>query len=193
MSSLHIYLRALKEDDARALYDLRVRNREFLRPYEPIQPDDHFTLTAQRQVIEKAETNWSSGAGYGFGVFLTASHDLVGRVSLSNVVRGAWQSCTLGYWLDQSHNGRGYMTQAVRLAVAFAMTEVQLHRVQAGVMPRNVASTRVVEKSGFRYEGLAPYYLNINGAWEDHLIYSITREIWATSSGSDPAESENSR
>lgn len=75
-------------------------------------------------------------------------------------------------------NGRGYMTDAVRLAVAFAFEHANLHRVQAAVMPRNIGLIRVLGKVGFRYEGFAEYYLKINGVWEHHNIYSITREFW---------------
>ncbi|WP_338000185.1 GNAT family N-acetyltransferase [Alicyclobacillus sp. ALC3] len=137
LQSKGIYLRLLNLDDARDLLDLRVRNRAFLQPWEPIQSDDHFTLARQTDVIEKAIANWGSGSGYAFGIFLVDTDDLIGRVNLSNVVRGAWESCRIGYFLDQPYNGRGYMTEAVRLAVRFAFDEANLHRVQAAVMPRN--------------------------------------------------------
>jgi [ribosomal protein S5]-alanine N-acetyltransferase len=99
-------------------------------------------------------------------------------VALSNIVRGAWQNCTVGYYVDQTRNGRGYATEALGLATGFALTQAGLHRVQAGVMPRNAASIRVVEKNGFRFEGLARHYLQINGVWEDHNIYALTAENW---------------
>jgi ribosomal-protein-alanine N-acetyltransferase len=173
-----IQIRPLVREDAESLLELRVRNRSFFTPFEPLQPESHFTLEGQRQLIEGVITNWEQGTGYGFGIFLRKTGELIGRVNLSNVVRGAWQNCTIGYFLDQAFNGRGYMTEAVRLAVEFAFTEADLHRVQAAVMPRNEASIRVVERVGFRYEGYARYYLQINGIWEDHKIYSLTKEFW---------------
>lgn len=97
-------------------------------------------------------------------------------MNLSNVVRGAWGNCTIGYFVDHGRNGLGYATEAVGLAVRFAFDHAGLHRVQAAVMPRNVRSIRVVEKNGFRYEGLARRYLQIDGRWEDHNIYAITVE-----------------
>ncbi len=114
------------------------------------------------------------GLGYAFGVFRDGT--LVGRVALSNVVRAAWQSCTLGYYIDRTMCGRGYGTEAVKQIVAFAFGDAGLHRVQAAVMPRNVASARVLEKAGFRHEGFAPRYLQIDGVWEDHDLYAITAD-----------------
>lgn len=84
-------------------------------------------------------------------------------------MRGAFQSCFLGYKLDGALCGRGYMTQAVEACTRFAFGPAALHRVEANVMPRNTASLRVLKKCGYRPEGLARRYLRINGAWEDHI------------------------
>jgi [ribosomal protein S5]-alanine N-acetyltransferase len=99
-------------------------------------------------------------------------------VALSNVSRGGWQNATLGYYVDERHNGCGYATQAVRLILDFAFGRARLHRVQAAVLPRNVASQRVLQKSGFSREGRSTKYLQINGVWEDHDVYAITAEDW---------------
>lgn len=122
-----------------------------------------------------------AGLAYAFGIFEAGTGALAGRVSLSNIVRGAWDNCTVGYYVDRERNGRGYATEALRLATGFALSDAGLHRVQAGVMPRNTASIRVVEKNGFRFEGLARHYLQINGVWEDHNIYAMTAEDWPPS------------
>ncbi|RXT03876.1 GNAT family N-acetyltransferase [Ammoniphilus sp. CFH 90114] len=174
-----IDLRPLQMKDVSSLLELRSRNRKFLEPYEPKQRESHFTVDVQTEVIEQAMRNWEQDLGYSFGIFLKENGCLIGRVNLSNVVRGAWRSCTIGYFLDEDYNGKGIMTEAVGLVVDFAFSKVDLHRVQAGVMPQNLPSIRVLEKVGFRYEGLAKYYLNINGNWEDHNIYSITKEFWS--------------
>lgn len=173
-----IYIRRLEMDDLKALLALRVRNRDFVQPYEPVAPDSHYTLEGQRGILEKVQRNWEDGIGYGFGVFLSSSNQLIGRVNLSNVVRGAWESCTMGYFMDEKCNGQGFTTEAARLAVKFAFGPGGLHRVQAAVMPRNVGSIRVLEKAGFRYDGFSEYYLKINGIWEHHNLYSITREYF---------------
>jgi ribosomal-protein-alanine N-acetyltransferase len=103
---------------------------------------------------------------------------MVGTITLSMVVRAAWQNAMLGYWVARASGGRGYATAAAGQAVAFALgeRELGLHRVQAAVMPRNAASIRVLEKNGFRREGLAERYLRIAGRWEDHLLFALTAE-----------------
>jgi ribosomal-protein-alanine N-acetyltransferase len=174
-----IDIRPIQMEHLEALLELRMRNRAFAASFEPIQPDAHFTLEGQREVIQQVLHNREGGTGYGFGIFLTETNALIGRINLSNVSRGAWQSCTLGYFLDQAHNGRGYTTQAVRLVCRYAFEDAGLHRLQAAVMPRNEASIRVLEKAGFHYDGHAEYYLNINGSWEHHNLYSLTKEYWS--------------
>lgn len=171
-----VYLRRLVDSDAAALLDVRSRNKDFFQPYEPIQPDDHYTIEAQQASIALAQANWEHGLAYGFGIFTCEREQLIGRVNLANIVRGAWQNCTIGYFIDQAQNGRGYMSEAIALAVRFAFAQASLHRVQAGVMPRNGRSIRVLEKAGFRNEGLSKRYLKINGVWEDHLIYARTSD-----------------
>ena len=106
---------------------------------------------------------------------------MIGGVNLSNVVRGAWQNATLGYWLAASATGRGHATRAVRLAIAYAFAHCELHRVQAAVIPRNAASLAVVRRAGLRHEGMALRYLRIAGCWEDHEIFAATVEDAADS------------
>jgi ribosomal-protein-alanine N-acetyltransferase len=178
LKSERVYIRQLVARDAEPLLALRIRNRTFFEPYEPLHDDVHFTLSGQTEIIEKARLNWENGLTYAFGIFVHASDALIGRVNLSNVVRGAWDSCTIGYFLDEQHNGQGLMTEAVHLALEFAFDKANLHRVQAAVMPWNHASIRVLEKTGFRYEGMSEYYLKINDVWEHHNTYAITREYW---------------
>jgi len=157
---------------------VRLANRTFLEPFEPPRPVDFFSLKAQRDQIKAGDFQWRNDQGYAFGVFETDTSELVGRVALSNIVRGAWHNATLGYFITQDRGGRGYASEAVRQSVAFGFREARLHRVQAGVMPRNRASVRVLERNGFRREGFAPRYLNINGTWEDHDLYAVTVEEW---------------
>ena len=108
---------------------------------------------------------------------------MIGRVALANVVRGPWQNATLGYWISADAGGRGHATRAVRLILRFAFEHAGLHRVQPAVIPRNERSIRVVERVGFRREGRAARYLKINGVWEDHDIFALTREDWERHGG----------
>lgn len=172
-----LYLRPLGVHDASEMLSIRLRNHDFLQPFEPIRPASHLTLKGQIQQLKQAERDAEEDRGYAFGIFLQKGDTLIGRIALSNIVRGAWQNATLGYFLDQKHNGMGYTSTAVGLVVRYAFSSrIKLHRVQAGVMPRNLASIRVLEKNGFRHEGLSKRYLQINGVWEDHLIFALTRE-----------------
>jgi [ribosomal protein S5]-alanine N-acetyltransferase len=174
-----IDLRELSEEDATAYLDLVLRNRHYLQPFEPRRPESWFSregVTAElARSVEDRRLDW----GFAFGIWERATGELVGRVALSTVVRGAWQNANVGYFVAEDRGGRGYATWAVREALAFGFGWAELHRVQAAVMPHNQRSIRVVEKNGFRREGLARGYLRIDGRWEDHLIYAITAEEWA--------------
>ncbi|MEA2485188.1 MAG: [ribosomal protein S5]-alanine N-acetyltransferase [Actinomycetota bacterium] len=168
----------MTSQDAAALLEVRTRNKAFFEPWEPAQSARHFTLQGQREEIERAAADTRRDMRYAFGIFLKENDQLIGRVALSNVSRGAWQNATLGYYMDEAQTGHGYATEAVRLALQFAFGPAGLHRVQAAVLPRNIASRRVLEKAGFSREGRSTKYLQINGVWEDHEMFAITREDW---------------
>ncbi|MFD2614457.1 GNAT family N-acetyltransferase [Paenibacillus gansuensis] len=171
-----IYLRQLTPDDADMMLDLRVQNRQFLQLYEPIRPESFYTLEGQRDALNKGVEDWELDRGYAFGLFLKENDTLIGRAALSNVVRGVGQYADLGYFLDQEHTGKGYMTQAVSLITAFGFQSLRLHRIQAGVMPWNEASLAVLARAGFEREGIARKYIRINGRWEDHVILSLIND-----------------
>lgn len=156
------------------MHALLVRNRSFLEPFEPVRPESDFTLDGQRAAMAEVEASRAASTRYAFGIRVNG--ELVGLVSLSQVFRRAFRNCYLGYWVGEEHNGRGYATAAVRLAVGRAFGDLGLHRVQANVMTKNPRSARVLEKAGFRREGLALRYLEIAGRWEDHDMYAITVE-----------------
>jgi ribosomal-protein-alanine N-acetyltransferase len=169
-----IQLRRLTSDDAAALLAFATENRSFLEQWEPEREDAFFTLDAQIADVDASAADEAADRRYQFGVF--AGDELVGRIALSQVVRGVFQNAYLGYSIGERWNGQGFATEAVGLVLAFAFDELGLHRVQAAVMPRNAASIRVLEKNGFREEGYAVGYLSINGVWEDHRIFARTRD-----------------
>ena len=168
-----IYIRPLQLSDAEAKLKLELDNREFFQAYSPIHEESFYTLEVQRQLIEEGENKWKEDSRYSFGIFLKETDELIGHISLSHIARGPVQSCLLGYSLDQQQNGKGYMTEAVKLAVDFAFRELKFHRIEAGVMPRNKGSLRVLEKAGFHKEGIAVENVMINGKWEDHQMMAI--------------------
>lgn len=172
-------IRPFVRDDLDTLLALRIDNSAFLAPFEATREDSFFTRAAQSREITLDSDAWTAGMGYAFAILDDGPCEperLIGRVALSNVIRGAWQNATIGYWIAQDACGRGHATAAVALAVSFAFEHAGLHRIQPAIMPRNGASRRVVEKNGFRYEGRALRYLEIEGVWEDHDIYAITAE-----------------
>ena len=101
---------------------------------------------------------------------------LAGQITVSNIVHGAQRSCTAGYWVDGALAGRGIVPTALALVIDHCFTAIGLHRVEIDIRPENVASLRVVEKLGLRREGYYERYLDINGAWRDHVAFAITIE-----------------
>ncbi len=171
-----IFLRFLELDDAAAMYEFYRRNREFLAPWEPKWPDSFYSRQGQRDMVERLVAARQSEQSFPFGIFLKQSNELIGRITLSNITRSFFLNSTVGYALAQQHNGHGYMTEAVRLVLNFAFTELGLHRVQAGTLRHNYGSMKVLEKAGFRFEGTALRYLKIADQWQDHNIFAITAE-----------------
>ena len=163
--------------DGRAQLALRIANRAHTGPWDPTRDESFYTAAGQRHELDLDQPAWTAGTPF---AVLDSSVDarMIGRVALANVVRGPWQNATLGYWISADAGGRGHATRAVRLILRFAFEHAGLHRVQPAVIPRNHRSIRVVERAGFRREGRALKYLKINGVWEDHDIYALTREDW---------------
>ena len=172
-----IYLRFLIESDAPSMVALNQRNRDFFEPYLIERPEEFYTVEYQQASIRSGFALMDQDQKYSFGVFLRESQELIGVLSLTEIVRGPYQSCWLGYYLDQAQNGHGYTTEAVGLVVKYAFQVLGLHRIEAGVMPHNTGSIRVLEKAGFHTEGLNKKNVLINGRWEDHLHCAIVNPI----------------
>jgi ribosomal-protein-alanine N-acetyltransferase len=182
-------IRAVRPADADALLDLRLRNRDFLAPWDPLRPASFFSRAGQAEWIAVQQRAWTEDRGYGFVMLDTADDDrVVGGINLFNIVRSARQSAGMGYWVDEASGSRGHATAAVRLIAVFAFEHLGLHRLEPAVMPRNARSTRVMEKAGFTREGLAVRYLRIAGVWEDHALFALTAEDFAAqANGQRPA------
>ncbi len=161
--------RLIAAEDAPALVELLRRNREFLADWDPIRPDDYFTLEGQRRAIEEALDRYVEGVSVPH--LILDDRRIVGRVTLSNVVRGPFQSCNLGYWVSQADNRRGIATAAVGDIMQVAFVDLALNRIEAGTLLDNVASQRVLERNGFVRFGVAPGYLKIAGVWQEHALY----------------------
>ncbi len=168
-----IYLRYLKESDAKPLVDIHLRNRAFWQRYTPRRDEVFYTESHQLQRIRTSLEKMQRDEQYTFGILLIDTDELIGIIELTDVLRGPLQSCWLGYYIDSSHSGHGYTTEAVQLLVDHAFHVLKLHRIEAGVMPHHAGSIRVLEKAGSHKEGLSKKNVKINGQWEDHLHFAI--------------------
>jgi [ribosomal protein S5]-alanine N-acetyltransferase len=168
---MSVTVRPVTLDDAARLADVLRANREFLAPWDPIRDDGYFTEDGQRELIRSALDSPASGPHV-----IELDGRVVGRVNLNNVVRGPFQSSSIGYWVSRDANGRGVATAAVAQIVRIAFEELGLHRLEAGTLLHNTASQRVLERNGFTRFGMAPKYLSIAGRWQDHVLFQRINE-----------------
>ncbi|MEM9009693.1 MAG: GNAT family protein [Pseudomonadota bacterium] len=168
-------LRPPQVGDHNAWALLRRHDRDRLQEWEPTWSRDHLSRAAFR-----ARVNWSRGAiddGRALPLFLIRRQDdtLLGAISLDNIRRGPAQSATIGYWIAGAYSGQGYMTEALAAIVHYAFTTLDLSRVEAACLPENTRSRRLLERCGFKYEGVAQSYLQIDGRWRTHVLFANLR------------------
>ena len=168
-----LLLRTLDADDAAALAAAYARNRAHLAEWEPVRDDSFFTREGQAADLDVQLARAASGTSVPLVLDDPAAGRIVGRFTLSGIVRGPFQSANLGYWVDGALNGRGLATAAVAGVITTARDELGLHRLQAAVLPRNAASRRVLERNGFERIGFASRYLKIAGRWQDHDLFQF--------------------
>ena len=175
-----VVMRPLVAQDFPSWSEVRRRNNDWLVKWEPIRPITQPDPAVDRDIFAARcnirERERQTGTSYAFGLFV--DNAFCGEVNLNTVVRGAMQTGTIGYWIDQAKAGHSYTAEAVVVLTKFAFEELHLHRLEVCIIPRNTNSLRVMEKVGFRNEGLAERFLEINGVWEDHHRFAITVEEW---------------
>ena len=175
-----VVLRPLVVSDFPNWRRVRRRNADWLLPWEPQripgQPDATVDRDAFAVRCSARERERQLGTGHGFGIFVEGTFG--GEINLNAIQRGPFQNAYIGYWIAREYAGCGYVPEALVLTMRLAFEELNLHRIQIAIIPRNQASHRVVQKLGLRNEGLAERYLEINGRWEDHVRYAMTVEEW---------------
>ena len=170
----NVTVRLVSQDDVPALTALLAANRDHLAPWDPTRPEEYWTEEFQRQDTARLLDLHRLG-GILPGV-VVLDGEPVGRITVNNVVRGAFLSGDLGYWVSGHATGRGVATAAVAAMTRWAFGEAGLHRLQAGTLLHNAASQRVLRKNGFTPIGVAPRYLRIAGEWQDHLLFQLLDE-----------------
>ena len=167
-----IELRPLRLRDATVWREVRTRNARWLRPWEATLPlAEHDAPTTYGAMVRRLRAEAREGRGLPFALVVDGS--FAGQVTVGGIARGSLLSAYIGYWIDQRAAGRGIMPTAVAMATDHCFREVGLHRVEINIRPENAASLRVVQKLGFREEGLRERYLHIDGDWRDHLTFAL--------------------
>ncbi|NYV78711.1 GNAT family N-acetyltransferase [Streptomyces sp. UH6] len=162
-------------DDAEELAACLTRNRAFLSPWEPVRADAYFTAGGQRAVLAESLDLYARGVMVPL-LILDGDGRIAGRLSVNNVVLGAFRSASLGYWVAEEAGGRGLATAAVAEAVRLAFDDMGLHRLEAGTLLHNLASQGVLRRNGFTPFGVAPRYLRIAGRWQDHVLFQLLND-----------------
>jgi len=169
-----IGLRPIRQRDAREWRTVRARNADWLRPWEATTPDPSRDVPPTYGVmVRRLRSEATDGRVMPFVV--TYRGRLVGQLTVGSITWGSLRGAHIGYWIDREFAGRGITPTAVALVTDHCFS-IGLHRIEINVRPENVASRRVAEKLGFRFEGLRPSYLHIDGAWRDHVVYALTAE-----------------
>jgi len=168
LTGKRITMRPLREQDFEQWQEVRLANEDWLLKWEPLRPGNAPDPVRERSAFlvrcDARRRDRQAGAGFSFGVFVDGM--FAGEMNLSSIHRGA-------------HQNAGYTPEALVALMQFGFDELNLHRLQISIIPRNAASRRVVEKVGVRAEGIAERYLQINGVWEDHIRFAMTSEEWA--------------
>ena len=170
-----LLLRLPEMADHPAWAALRRDGADFLRPWEPAWSSDHFSRRAFRNRVYWAQRAREDGRALALFLIRREDHRLVGAITLDNIRRGPAQSAQVGYWIGPDYARRGYMLEALTATVGYSFAMLDLSRIEAACLAENARSRGLLERAGFRWEGMAEKYLQINGRWRDHLLYAMLR------------------
>jgi len=174
---LPVALRPVRVKDAAMWREARVRNAAWLRAWEPTNPETPLYRSSLGPYVSMARTmRREARQGLTVPWVVTYGGQFAGQLTVGSIVWGSARSAQVGYWIDEAFAGRGIIPTALAMAMDHCFFVIGLHRVEATIRPENHASRRVVEKLGFREEGLRRRSLHIDGAWRDHLCYAMTVE-----------------
>ncbi|HEU5222311.1 MAG TPA: GNAT family protein [Candidatus Lumbricidophila sp.] len=173
LSAGAVTLRPIQLRDAKVLDRMLIENRTWLRQWEATYPDamrSFDTRAAIRNLLVHARE------GNGLPFLMVLDGQPVGQLNVSSIVHGSLSSASVGYWVTRAAAGKAVTPTGVALATDYCFEQLRLHRIEICIRPENTPSLRVVEKLGFRYEGLRRRYIHINGEWRDHYAFALVRE-----------------
>lgn len=157
-------------DDTQALLSFITENKAHLAPWEPTRDKHYYTKVNVQNLINGYQTHLNNQSAYHFAAFDFERREIMAMCNFTNVVRGPFQACYLGYCVAEKYQGQGIMTEVVEAGLDYVFNELKLHRVMANYMPHNTKSAQLLTRLGFEKEGLAKRYLKINGTWQDHVL-----------------------
>ena len=173
--SERLRLRPPEQGDFLPWCALRRDSAAFLQPWEPTWAPDHLSRRGFSNRVLWSRRSIDSGTGLPLFLFHAETDDLLGAITLDNIRRGPAMAATLGYWIGARYARQGYMREAIRAVTHHAFKAMDLSRLEAACLPENAASRAVLESSGFKYEGVAQSYLQIDGRWRNHVLYANLR------------------
>ena len=173
LCSQDIMMKLLTPEDAEKLLNYYIRNKEHLISFEPMRDISFYSIDVQRNILNDSYRQFLSGTAMDFGIF--KEDKLIGKLRISNIVEGIFKSAVLGYSIDKDEQGKGYMKESVKLATKYAFKELNLHRLEASALVKNIRSQKVLVSCGFKELGINEKYLFINGKWRDHITYYMTK------------------
>lgn len=173
LKNTNIELKVLTPEYAKEILDYYLKNKDYLKPYEPARDLSFYTIEVQKNILAENYLQYLNGDSLNMGLF--KDNILIGKIQLSNIVQGIFKSAVLGYSIDKDCQGHGYMKEAVNSMVEYGFNDLKLHRIEASTLVDNIKSQKVLKNCGFHEVGLNPNYLYINGDWRDHITFCKIR------------------
>ena len=172
----NLRLAVLRKSEAARITEYLQNNRDFHKQFSQTHTDDYFTVSTQKKYLAYDCNSFLEGSLVPLWITLKDDNKIIGRVSFFNFAYGGMMSCACGYHLDKDHTGKGYMTEALKSAMAFVFDEYKMHRIEAFIVPENEPSLNLVKRVGFHYEGKRNSYMHINGRYRDHEAFYMLED-----------------
>jgi len=168
-----IFLRPPKRRDAMKWQKLRLSSKSFLTPWEPSWDASSCSRRAYMRFLKNSSYLANMDRAYSFLIFKFDDKALIGGINVGNIRRGASQSASMGYWIGKQYTRKGYMNEALNILIPSLFIDLRLNRIEAATLHENIASRNLLKKIGFKKEGELRNYLQINGVWRNHIMYSL--------------------